>query len=226
MPGRSRVYVGQSVPVTAANGGGSLGLGLRLSRSAQVTVAPVVVFDAALALLLLGERDVEVAVEVAAERRRPGKRPAHAPLVGLQLLERRSRHRRAASRRGWPDATANAVEAVGNRRARRTAGLVVGAEHEVIDEELRAPSEEIRQRDAALVGVESILLVDPAPTAAPVAARASSSLRRVSSFSASSKSSRCCQPFSRASRCLCDVHSHVCSFGMFAPSRRVCAAAD
>ena len=54
-------------------------------------LAPVVVFDASLALLLLGELDVEVEVEVAAERGRPGKRPAHPPLVRLQLLERRPR---------------------------------------------------------------------------------------------------------------------------------------
>src|SRR6185503_7942550 len=39
----------------------------------------------------------------------------------------------------------------------------VGPEHEMIDEELRAPPEEIRQRGAPLVGLESILLVDPHP---------------------------------------------------------------
>jgi len=33
----------------------------------------------------------------------------------------------------------------------------------VIDEELRAPSEEVRQRGAPLVGLEAILLVDPDP---------------------------------------------------------------
>src|SRR5215468_5302181 len=40
-------------------------------------LAPVVVFDAPRALLLRGEPDVEVDVEVAAERGRPGKRPPH-----------------------------------------------------------------------------------------------------------------------------------------------------
>ena len=55
------------------------------------------------------------------------------------------------------------VEAVRDRRAGRAAGSVVGPEHEVVDEELRAPSEEIRQRGAPLVGLESILLVDPHP---------------------------------------------------------------
>src|SRR5207244_5747134 len=46
----------------------------------RARLAPVVVFDASLALLLLGEADVEVEVEVAAERGRPGKRPPHPPL--------------------------------------------------------------------------------------------------------------------------------------------------
>src|SRR5204862_8262594 len=49
------------------------------------------------------------------------------------------------------------------RRARRTPRRVVGPEHEVVDEELRAPSEEVRQRGAPLVGLEPILLVDPDP---------------------------------------------------------------
>src|SRR2546427_3129032 len=56
-----------------------------------------------------------------------------------------------------------AVEAVGDRRARWAAGGVVGPEHEVVDEKLRAPSEEVCQRGAPLVGLESVLLVDPDP---------------------------------------------------------------
>jgi hypothetical protein len=57
-------------------------------------LAPVVVFDTPLALLYLGEPDVEVKVEVAAERGRSGKCPPHPPLVRLQLRERRPGHRR------------------------------------------------------------------------------------------------------------------------------------
>src|ERR1700676_4239946 len=56
-----------------------------------------------------------------------------------------------------------AVKAVRHRRAGRTPRRVVGPEHEVVDEELRAPFEEVRQRGAPLVGLESILLVDPNP---------------------------------------------------------------
>src|SRR5262245_26822478 len=57
----------------------------------------------------------------------------------------------------------DAVEAVRDRRAGRTPGLIVGPEHEVIDEELRTPAEQIRQRGTALVGFEIVLLVDPDP---------------------------------------------------------------
>src|SRR6516164_2079120 len=44
-------------------------------RIHRMAAAPVVVLDDPLALLRLGERDVEVEVEVAVERGRPGKRP-------------------------------------------------------------------------------------------------------------------------------------------------------
>ena len=40
---------------------------------------------------------------------------------------------------------------------------VVGPEHEVVDAELRAPSEEVCQRGAPFIGLESVLLVDPDP---------------------------------------------------------------
>jgi hypothetical protein len=56
-----------------------------------------------------------------------------------------------------------AVEAIGNRRTCRTAGRVVRAEHEVIDEELRASSEEIGEGGRALVSLEAVLLVDLHP---------------------------------------------------------------
>jgi len=44
----------------------------------------VVVVDTAGALLFLGERSVEVVVEIAIQRRDPRERPAHAALVGLE----------------------------------------------------------------------------------------------------------------------------------------------
>ena len=56
-----------------------------------------------------------------------------------------------------------AVKAVCYGRAGRTPCCVVGPEHEMVDEELRAASEEIRQRGSAFVRIESIVLVDPNP---------------------------------------------------------------
>ena len=44
----------------------------------------VVVVDAAGALLFLGERGVEVVIEIAIQRRGPRERPAHAALVVLE----------------------------------------------------------------------------------------------------------------------------------------------
>jgi len=55
------------------------------------------------------------------------------------------------------------VEAVRDCRAGRAPCRPVRSEHEVVNEKLRAPSEEVCLRGAALVGVEAILLVDPNP---------------------------------------------------------------
>src|ERR1700674_5724600 len=57
----------------------------------------------------------------------------------------------------------DSVEAVRDSRAGWAAGFVLGPEHEVVDQELRASSEEVRQRGAPYVGLEAILLVDPNP---------------------------------------------------------------
>jgi hypothetical protein len=56
-----------------------------------------------------------------------------------------------------------AVEAVGDRRARRTARRVLRPKHEVVHEELRSPSEQLCQRSVAFVGVEAVVLLDPHP---------------------------------------------------------------
>ena len=89
-----------------------------------------------------------------------------------------------------------AVETVRDRRAGRTPRRVVGPEHEMVDEQLRAALEQVRQRGAPRVGLESIFLVDPNPWQL-LTPRASSSLRRVSSFSALSNSSRAASHSSR-----------------------------
>src|SRR5215813_11259140 len=56
-----------------------------------------------------------------------------------------------------------AVEAVRDRRTRRTTCGVVGAKHEVVDEKLRAPAEEVGQRRLPFVGLEAIGFIDLNP---------------------------------------------------------------
>ena len=155
------------MPVIAATASRGPRAGRRVPSRRRL--APVVVFDGPLALLLLGERDIEVEVEVSAERGRPGKRPPHPLLVCPQLRERRPRDRPEHDVVvGQMDD--KAVEPVRDRRTGRTPRRVVGPEHEVIDEQLRAPAEEVRQRGAPLIGLESILPCRSAPTATPAAA--------------------------------------------------------
>src|SRR6266581_321198 len=86
-----------------------------------------VVFDGSRLPLLLGVRRLEVVVEVAAGRRRPGEAPAHPPLVRLQFRERSPRHpaERDVVIREVDD---GAVEAVRDRRAGRAPRCVLGPE--------------------------------------------------------------------------------------------------
>src|SRR5688572_23924799 len=142
-----------------ARGDGRLVVGDQLL---QRLLAPIIVFDAPVALLLLAEPHVEVWIEVAGERRGPGEGPAHALLERLQLRELRPRHS-PQHHVMVGQVSCDPVETVRDRRAGGTARLVVGSEHEVVDEQLRAPSEEILQRRAAVVGLEGVVLVDPDP---------------------------------------------------------------
>jgi hypothetical protein len=172
MPGRSRVYVGTSVPADAAIS--------RRGRPRQIPSASRLragsCIRCLLALLLLGEADVEVEVEVAAERGRPGKRP---PIRRLYACSFASGARDTAAERDVVLARCTRSRRSRPRsRSRTGTRRVVGPEHEVVDEELRAPSEEVLQRGAPLVGLESVLLVDR-PTAAPAAARQLVALPRV-----------------------------------------------
>jgi hypothetical protein len=56
-----------------------------------------------------------------------------------------------------------AVEVVRVERAARAGGVVVRAVHQVIDEQLRAPVEELRQGLRSVAGREAILLLDGHP---------------------------------------------------------------
>src|SRR4029450_4162995 len=91
------------------------------------------------------------------------------------------------------------VEAVRDRRATRTPSRVLGPEHEVVDDELRAPSEEISEGCCPLIGLQAVLLVD-LDQGSSCRLRASSSLRLVNSFLASSNSSPRRQPSITCSR--------------------------
>src|SRR5436190_18851634 len=51
------------------------------------------------------------------------------------------------------------VEAVGRRRAGRTASRVAGPEHEVVDDQLRAPVEQLRECARAFARIEAIHLL-------------------------------------------------------------------
>jgi hypothetical protein len=60
------------------------------------------------------------------------------------------------------------VEVIGDQGASGASPALVSepgsvAEHEVIDQELRAASEEVRQRGASFVGLEAVFLVDSYP---------------------------------------------------------------
>src|SRR6266566_2251918 len=121
-----------------------------------------VVFHDVRPLLLLSPRRLQVVAEIVSGARRPGEAPPHPPLVRLELRERRPRNRRKRDV-VVRQVDNGAVEPVRDRRTRWTASLIVGPEHEVVDEELRAPSEEVSQRGAPFLGIEFVLLVDPDP---------------------------------------------------------------
>src|SRR6266513_5175301 len=57
----------------------------------------------------------------------------------------------------------HAVEAVGCRRTGRAAGGVVGAKHEVVDDQLRPAVEQLRKSACAGLGVEAVLLFESHP---------------------------------------------------------------
>src|SRR2546428_23220 len=113
--------------------------------------------------LVAGQREAEVERKVAVIGGDVGELPAHPLLVGRQPLHRRPRK---TEQRHVAVAQVNerAVEPVAQAGAARAgAERVVGAEHDVVGEQLRAPVEELAQGLLAILGVELVLLVDPDP---------------------------------------------------------------
>src|SRR6266436_3232669 len=93
---------------------------------------------------------------------------AHGKLQPIRCLyacsfERGARETAQSITSWFAQVDGDAVEAIRDRRTGRTTRRVVGPEHEMVDEELRAPSEEVCQRDTPFIGLESVLLVDPDP---------------------------------------------------------------
>jgi hypothetical protein len=132
------------------------------SSSGKVLHLLVVVAHPGARQLVLGERHMTVVVEVAPERRHPGKPPAHALLIGFNLSNWRARNHReryVAMRQ----VHRRAIEMVTQKPAARAALLPPGAEHEVIDDQLAAAIEEVCQRHLAVRPVKYILLLDLLP---------------------------------------------------------------
>src|SRR5215467_11082423 len=119
-------------------------------------------FGQELARRLLRARDLEVEVVVAAVGGGPWEGPPHPPLVRLEFLQGRPRD---AGKRHIPcvQVRYRTVEAVRPRGAERAARGVRRAEHEVVDDQLRAPVKELSQGLGPRGGVEPVVLLDRHP---------------------------------------------------------------
>src|SRR5215469_15147260 len=94
--------------------------------------------------LLRVQGNVEVVVEIVAERRQPRKGPSHSLLKRFDLLERRTRdNREGGVSRGQMDNTPGDI--VHEVRTAFAAFLPLGVEHEVVDDELSVPPKEVAQ---------------------------------------------------------------------------------
>ena len=117
------------------------------------------------------ERDAEVVVEVALEGRDPVEGPPHALPVAGELGERRPRD---GDHRHVPGVQVDdvPVEAVGPERAVGAARVVFRVEHEVVDDQLAAPVEQLGECLLPARPVEDVILGDLLPRKlAPLAAQ-------------------------------------------------------
>ena len=110
----------------------------------------------------LGERHAEVAIEIAAAGRDPGKAPAHPLLERRELLQRPAgdEHQRDIPSLEMLDRSVHVIRQV---RAARATLVPIGTKHEVIRGELAPPVEQIREAQFALRPCEDIFLLDPGP---------------------------------------------------------------
>ena len=103
---------------------------------------------------------MEVVVEVAAERRVPGKRPPALGLVALDLVDRRARHdreRRVTRRQMLAESVGHLVR---RGRAARAAVVPARVEHEVLHDQLASSFEQVKERGPSGRAFEHVVLVD------------------------------------------------------------------
>src|SRR5204863_2086335 len=96
---------------------------------------------------------------------------------------------------------------------RRAASSVVGPEHVVIDEKLGASSKEVWQRGFAVLGLESVFLIDPDPRQLPPLPRQVVTVPSVLLLRLEQLESRC-QPFFPRSRLLLCHRSSLSLIGV------------
>src|SRR5262249_444 len=98
-----------------------------------------------LVLLLRGKRNAVVEVEIRPAGRDPVEVPPHSPAVRLELLDRGAR---GGCKGDVPRVQMNhvRVEVVGPERAALAADVVLGRDHEVVDDQLPAAAEQVGER--------------------------------------------------------------------------------
>src|SRR5262249_48304189 len=118
-------------------------------------------------LLLVVERGSEVVVEPVSARGDPREAPAEPVAIGGELLERRARDR---DERDVPGLQVDdiRVEAVGPERATRAALVVLRPGHDVVEDELAPPVEELGEGLPPLRRVEDVLPPDALPREIPL----------------------------------------------------------
>src|ERR671935_243577 len=110
--------------------------------------------------LLLGQREAEVEREVVVVGGDIRELPAHPLLVGAEALDRRPREA-DQGHVAVIQVDERTVESVPEIRAARAGTVfVVGPEHDVVGQELRAPIEQRRKSLLAALGIELVLLLD------------------------------------------------------------------
>src|SRR5579883_334674 len=108
------------------------------------------------------EVNAEIALEVVPERRDPVEAPAHALPECLDAPHRRAGHG-GEGHVAVREMDLRGIEVVGQKRAALAAFLPIGAEHEVIDDELAPAGEQIREGFGAVRAFENVLLFDAFP---------------------------------------------------------------